>query len=183
MGFLILLGFRDTSSQQIFILHLLYARHSCGHFGCISQQMGKNPCLHQSKAGAPVSPHCMRRIMLSLNDSRRLLGLGDVRFKMCINHLSGDAKQSVPSKHLEFRREVHVNMKEKISWTTSLSSPRHRGKEMRGSWQRTLGKSGEKGGGKRRKKTSWGCCLESQMKEAFQDCVKYYCYVGYAQII
>lgn len=85
--------------------------------------------------------------MLSLNDRRRLLSLGDVRFKMCIKHLSGDVKQSVPSKHLEFRREVHVDMKEKISWTTSLSSPRHRGKEMRGSWQRTLGKSGEKGGG------------------------------------
>lgn len=31
-----------------------------------------------------------------------------------------------------------MNMKEKISWTTSLFYPRHRGKERRGSSQRRL---------------------------------------------
>lgn len=66
-----------------------------------------------------------------------------------------------------------MNMKQKISWTTSLFYPWHRGKEMRGSSQRRLRKSGQGCGGRRGMRTSWGCYQESQMKEGFQDHVKH----------
>lgn len=66
-----------------------------------------------------------------------------------------------------------MTMKEKISWTTSLFYPWHRGKEMRGSSQRRLKKSGQGCRGRKGMRTSWGCYHESQMKEVFQDHVKH----------